>query len=564
MPPLHYVGWLRPKLAKRMRGLARKSGRDAGNLQAHLEDLERRGVNLSAGVFENSELVGYLLASLDLQQVPCIRITDFVLHPRAHGSAAIFLTRLAAVLREREDLCDLPIHVSVPGREARAVLDRSRLLKRLGYKRAVQPQEGAIVLERLPPRPPRESGDIAQYLSDVRHYQNAGGVIRVGRIESHSGWALLEPWWNRFAAQSPGVTVFQSYEYLRTWWTLRGWGIRLWIAVALRNGEPVAIAPMQLASHPWSIFAFQRLSFLGVAPEADRPSVLAPLTESAAVDALAQYVLHNGSQWQQLALAEQHPQSVFARAVNEHAGSGWLRGDSAAGECLSVAIEGSWAKFLEGRSKAVRKSIKRKLAALTERGKVEFTLVSDPAEVDAALDRYLQVERASWKAGSPIGVSQTTAHIAFYRALARRLAVARGIEFRFLSLDGRTIAGTFGLFWNNRFYSLHIAYEEAAAEHSPGVVLTARELEEAFTNHRYAVFDFLTGALANQASWATHRQASRDVYLNRRSLAGLCFHGYRFRLRPALRNALIRTNTLKRALAVKNGLLRLLGREPDA
>ena len=385
-----------------------------------------------------------------------------------------------------------------------------------------------------------------------------------GLIESHRDWQLLESWWNAFAEISPGLTVFQSYEYLRTWWTLRGWGVRLWIAVALRAGEPIAIAPMQLASHPWSLFSFRRLSFLGVAPEADRPTVLAHPSETGAIDALAQYVLHNGAEWEQLALAEQHPESTFARAINEHGGSRWLRGDSAAGECLSVEVQGSWTKFLESRSKAVRKSIKRKLAGLADAGQVQFELVSAPADMDAALDRYLTVERASWKTGSAIGVAQTTAHVAFYRELARRQAARGSIEFRFLSLDGRTIAATFGLIWNRRYYSLHIAYDEAAAEYSPGVVLTARELEEAFTNHRYAVFDFLTGALSNQASWATHRQASRDVYLNRRSIAGLCFHAYRFRLRPALRNALIRTNTLQRALAVKNGMLKLLGREPDA
>ena len=292
---------------------------------------------------------------------------------------------------------------------------------------------------------------------------------------------------------------------------------------------------MQLASHPWWIFNFRRLSFLGVAPEADRPTVLAPPAQDVALDAIARYVLQNSAEWDQLALAEQSPQSAFVRAIHERCGSRFLRGDSAAGECLSVAIEGTWPKFLESRSKAVRKSIKRKLAALAQSGRVEFEMTGAAGEVDAALDRYLAVERASWKAGSPIGVAQTTAHIAFYRELTRRLAAHGDIEFRFLSLNGRTIAATFGLLWNRRFYSLHIAYDESAAEHSPGVVLTARELEEAFTNRRYEVFDFLTGALSNQGSWATHRQASRDVYLNSRSLAGLCFQTYRFRLRPALR-----------------------------
>ncbi len=563
MRPLNYTGWLRPKLAKRMSRLARTAGRDPGDLHALLTDLEMRGVNLSCGIFENSKLIGYLVARLDRDAEPAIRISDFVFDRRARHCVGTLLTRVAAVVRARHDLRDLPIHVAVPAANSHRWLDRPGLLKRMGY-RLMPGTTPTAILEPVRAQPSVAPHQLVAQLTGVRIYRTPDGELSIGVIESYRDWALLEPWWNTFAAASPGATVFQSYEYLRTWWTLRGWGVRLWIAVALRGGEPVAIAPMQLASHPWSAFAFRRLSFLGVAPEADRPTVLAPPSEAAAIDALAQYVLDNGGEWEQLALAEQHPDSTFARAINQHCGSRWLRGDSAAGDCLSVAIEGSWAKFLEGRSKAVRKSIKRKLAALADAGQVQFELVSEATEVDAALERYLEVERASWKAGSAIGVSQTAAHVAFYHDLARRMAAEGRFEFRFLSLNGRTIAATFGLIWSRRFYSLHIAYEEAAAEHSPGVVLTAKELEEAFTNHRYGVFDFLTGALSNQASWATHRQASRDVYLNRRSVAGLCFHAYRFRLRPALRNALIRTNTLQRALALKNGTLKLLGRDPQA
>jgi len=184
----------------------------------------------------------------------------------------------------------------------------------------------------------------------------------------------------------------------------------------------------------------------------------------------------------------------------------------------------------------------------------------DADQAELALNRYRDIEAASWKREAALGTAKSASHRSFFTQIVRTFAATGDAAFQFLRIGGKDASGTFGLRWRQTFYSLQISHDESFAEHSPGVALTALELKSAFESRRIATFDFLGGFMTNKRSWATAIAPTVALFAHRRNLNGWLFHWIHFRLRPRVRRTLVRFNLLDTVLAVKPFLKKLRAR----
>ncbi len=545
-----------------------------------LRRAEAAHANVSLGLFDGSTLAGYILAvaenareslrTIGVQIVPddlplaTVFVVDCAVAPRDRAAAGKLLFRFAQMLRERDDLRQLPLCIACPSDQAARLTQRPAFFRRLGFRLRHQSLIDetaradalhALVLERQPEPIRDRPRAVSDALRSIRTYASSDGQLDVGVVQTTTDWPLLEAYWNRLLTLTPGATVFQTYEYQRTWWAHLGTASDLWIVVALRNGAPVAIAPLQISLLRWLGDDLRCLSFIGNAPESDRPRVLVANPSGEQMLALAAYIVSRATSWDHLFLAEQHPTDAFLTVLTQQlpsAGYSVLRKTGLA--CPIVSLNTTWSEFLSGKTRAVRKSIKRRNSKLAEAGKSSFENIEPHESPQPHFDRYLAVERASWKSGTTVGVAASSALVAFYRSLLDQFAAAGQVQFHFLSLDDRTIAATFGLVWNGCFYSLHVAHDEAFAKLSPGVVLTGMELQDAFERRSYATFDFLSGTPANKTSWATASLLSVDLLCTRGAIRGRLFHLIYFRMKPRLKAMLIRWQLLRWVKRLKSSL----------
>lgn len=126
-------------------------------------------------------------------------------------------------------------------------------------------------------------------------------------------------------------------------------------------------------------------------------------------------------------------------------------------------------------SKSRRQSTDRRMRRLQEMGAVEFseTLLDEPGG-RAALDAFLELERASWKgeAGTALACQEATRNFA-YDAFGGADIVSR-VRLRALNLDNRPIAMALDLESQGVAYAFKAAYDEAFARFSPGLLLDAQ------------------------------------------------------------------------------------------
>lgn len=580
-----HLGWLRARDAKRVAAVERRihtRRQCAGREHIH-EDLaaaEWEGANLSMGLFAGRRLVGYMLVYKEQScqdicrylgisvprgvslEGPGLFLSDFGVLRSYRSAAGMLATRLAALL-QRPDLAGLPVVIFCEPEMRSHWLSKEKLLARHGYELSEEapipgPAGGQLHLlvfrqilqarcEEKPSRPLR------RLLRNPATLATADGELTVGLVHTMAGWELLQPVWNDLLERTPACTVFQTYEYLQCWWRHIGALDDLRLFVCMRGDEVVGIAPMYTSTVFWLGQPLRCLLFIGQPSESDRPTLLADAGQPGIAEAVATYVVDNRTLWDRLVLFEQPDTTPFFVAMRRQLeAAGMLVSVTGIPVCAYVEIDGNWKDYLATRSKSFRKNISRRNSQLGRVGEVRYeSRVHRPGDPADVLAEYVDVERNSWKLGEGLGVSQSSSHLSFYRALAGALGDGVAVEFKLLRLDGQPIAATFGLDWRDCFYSLHITHDSRFNEHSPGLVLTAMELQEAFDQRKYRLFDFLGGFLTNKMSWATGGVETVALFAHRPGPRSWLYHWIAFSARPRLRRWLIRHDLLKRFVTLR-------------
>ena len=123
-----------------------------------------------------------------------------------------------------------------------------------------------------------------------------------------------------------------------------------------------------------------------------------------------------------------------------------------------------------------RKELRRQERRLAEAGAVRFDELPPDGDLDAWLDELVALEQHGWKGQGGTALGDDPAALAGFRALARG-AFTRGRWMTLaLRLDGRAIAMKCNVRAGDGAIAFKIAYDEAYARFSPGVLLEIEQL----------------------------------------------------------------------------------------
>lgn len=119
-----------------------------------------------------------------------------------------------------------------------------------------------------------------------------------------------------------------------------------------------------------------------------------------------------------------------------------------------------------------RRKLERQRRRLAEEGDLAFTVARDAADVMPALEAFLDLEASGWKGRLGTDLRQAPGATAFMRDVAAGLVRSGDYRVTALSLDGRPIASGLVATSGNRAFYLKIAFDEAHARLSPGILHT--------------------------------------------------------------------------------------------
>jgi CelD/BcsL family acetyltransferase involved in cellulose biosynthesis len=175
-----------------------------------------------------------------------------------------------------------------------------------------------------------------------------------------------------------------------------------------------------------------------------------------------------------------------------------------------------------GFSKNFRGNLRKARNKLVRLEGLTYVTARQPAELNAALLRFLDVEASGWKGtgGTGSAIKLDPAATRFYEALVRLLGAHGACEITLLLAENKCIAGQFCLVVGDTCYVLKIGYDEAYAHAAPGNMLLEHLLQRHHQEGTVKYVNLVTDA-AWHANWNPQALPVLDVYLFNRSPAGL-------------------------------------------
>ncbi|MEO8464155.1 MAG: GNAT family N-acetyltransferase [Gammaproteobacteria bacterium] len=540
-------------------------------LRADIGDAEWEDSNLSFGLFDGRELVGVILVYYetdcrgvfgyfgidtpsDVTAEECLYVADFIVARLYSRYALRFAHEWRASLSASYRA--LPVYGFSTAAMAEQWSRRRRAIRRGGIRYSGK--------RRFALREPPHEVFLVRFTasgSDDGPLRYAPHGLHVETVGTLGGWDALRADWDRLLRSTPDWTAFQCFDLQKIWWrhhSQNGWPA---LIVVYEGGRVRAIAPFWIRATSYLGRVRRLLKFIGEHTEVDRPTILREGEDRVAVEAVFQHLFHQDRVWDSMLLYEQ-PRGglVLSVATRIAAASGVLMSTVPGPTSPWTDVRRPWRDFIAGKPASFRKNLRRKREKLAALGEVKFVTYDTWPEVIEGFDQYRQVEQRSWKPERGLGVARTQKDLDYHTALLFEFGPRRRLHFRVLTVGSKPIAATFGLLDSGHFLSLHIAHDRDYSKFSPGVLLTAYEIEEAHNRADYEEYDFLGGFLENKTDWAENARETQHLYVYRRNALFMAHFGWHFVLVPVAKKVLDRLGWRQPLVKAKAYVLTRLGR----
>ncbi|MGW0513759.1 GNAT family N-acetyltransferase [Streptomyces olivaceoviridis] len=205
-------------------------------------------------------------------------------------------------------------------------------------------------------------------------------------VTDEDAFAALGPAWGRLHARCAAATPFQSHAWLHSWWRSYGRRGRLRLLVVRAGRELVAVAPLMLVRRP-----LPALVPLGGTISDYTDVLLDDGDDGRAAGALTE-ALTDAARTALVDFREVRPGGAVEGVYARWRGPRRTLRDSPCLELPAVSMEELIARLP---SKKSAQRVRAKLRRLTALGVQRRTV--GPEEVDAALDRLLELHRMQWQ-----------------------------------------------------------------------------------------------------------------------------------------------------------------------
>lgn len=374
--------------------------------------------------------------------------------------------------------------------------------------------------------------------------------MHVRVIDSEAEFASLGPAWERLQAGAATASIFTTFDWQHLWWKTYGRGAPLRLLVATDGAEVIGLLALYVSTERVMRCPVRLLRFVGTGGDTspdDLGPVLAAGREEEVARALADAVLGLPG-WDVLHLHDMEPTSPFAAALAGAARRASLPCLAGRSERISyVELPATWDAWLgslhRDRRYRVKKTRKDLLAAHPE---ARFFAWSDPATLDAGVDRLVHLHHARWRETGQKHAFSSPEYVDFHRAVMHACFERDRLRLYALELGGQLAAMYYMYKFRDALYLMQTGFDPAYARLKPGHVLLGWSIEHAI-GERCRVLDFLKGEHRYKEELATGERETVALTV--------------FRMRPGA--WVYRTRRLVMP-AVKAQVLRLLGRGPRA
>jgi CelD/BcsL family acetyltransferase involved in cellulose biosynthesis len=319
---------------------------------------------------------------------------------------------------------------------------------------------------------------------------------------------LHEDQWNSLVVRSETNTVFQTYQWVRSWHKVFGYQYDPLLVSVNDSSAIVGIGPLMIKRGQFGeriirFLADGKSDYCDFIATGDKPKVL---------KAIFGALFEASECWDVIELNNIPTESSTIGLVSTICrDTGYRTLIREQFKCPTLLIRGHEEEALKIFNKA---TLRRRQRYFERNGSLEFKDLTGEA-VLPYLDRFFNQHIARWSGSESPSLFLNEDNRAFYRELAACMADKRRILFSVVEFNGQPIAMHFGVDYDGTLLWYKPSFDVTYAKHSPGLVLLRHLIEYAIKQKRDE-FDFTIGDEAFKSRFTNHirKTSSLKIFKN--------------------------------------------------
>lgn len=317
-------------------------------------------------------------------------------------------------------------------------------------------------------------------------------------VSTEAGFDGLEQTW-REVLEDGGFSVFQSFEWQRTWWKHYGeknpW-MRLCILVVREEDAVVAIAPCCIETlTTLGVLHVRCLSFLGRGKSDYLDAIAKKGMENDSAETFARTLWGMRGTFDMLFIEDMSDRSPNGMPLYEALLRYGFTGNRFISEyCPRTSFAPTWPETSASLPCNSNGRMDKRRRQLATRHKAESEFSEAGSLHDGDIDEFIALHQHRWQAAGQSGLFADRQFSGFFREALDRLRGRGWPVFAFLRLEGKRVVGICGFQYRGEFhyYLNGLGDTGTAKQFSPGIVLHLLCMERMF-ERGVRTYDFLRG-----------------------------------------------------------------------
>ena len=300
----------------------------------------------------------------------------------------------------------------------------------------------------------------------------------------------IEQEWRQCENNGDVPTMFQTFDWIKTWWKYFGFrGEKVLLAI-YENGLLIGIAPLYATRMIKRRIPFFKMLLPMGSGESDYTGfVLKKKHERTALLALLDYL--RTQRWIIFRIGDVQRESPTARFLAEAAAASRLHVaifDHTS--CPYIALPSNPDEYMVSLDNHFKKNLRSRTNRIHELGKVNFTVAPRDMNIPDAMRAFFNLHESRWALQGQQGALSGEAVKAMHAEAAERLS--RYLYIGFLELNGKKIACQYGYTYNNTRYSYLRGWDPEFKKYGVANILLMHLVGEAIKSG-VREYDFLRG-----------------------------------------------------------------------
>lgn len=323
------------------------------------------------------------------------------------------------------------------------------------------------------------------------------------QIEVHSDptcFTTLTSEWLELLAQAHTNTVFQTPQFLGTWWDVFGNG-DLHLITIRNNSQLVGIAPLYIHESEQG----SQVSFVGCVNVSDYLDLIVHTHYSNEVYSVL--IQHLKQLKKMSAYLCSLPENSLTLQQLQNSFTSYT--ETVQDVCPRIILPKSWEVYLESLKRKQRHEIRRKFRRLAEVNH-EFKVHQSTDAVTNSIPTFIKLHALSSEDKRDFWDEE---HITFFSSVLPALAKQGWVKLFELTVDGNAAAMMLVFDYNTEFQLYNSGFQpELFGSLSVGTVLTAHTIKQAIEQEK-TVYDFLRGDEEYKFKFGAEPKEVKDVSL---------------------------------------------------